>query len=665
MENNDEILRSLIKRVYHLEQEVIRLGGQPYKDEVNSLQSKESAISDTKIPTVQNAQPSTANPVANAASNKAYQKKSNVENKIGKNLMGILASVLIFFSLILFAGIAFNYISDIAKVAIMFAISIAIATFGIIKMPKKFSDKEYKYKTFFTTLAACGIGAIYITDLVAYFGFKCISLVPFIISLVIWIAVTMFLSYKCSSIFVYICNIGLVIATLLTAVQFENSLLGFLLYTICLIALYLMNRHEDFNYDCFYFIQYPIVFLMVSSAVETGLLSFVVFAILLMAVFVYANLAYKVNNRQIATNIVTVLLNVLAFIRICFGGDGNLIKYIVIALLIGMMALYFIMHYKSSKGLFYGVYIITYLVSVGIFLTTDMYILIALVPYILFVLLGFIIKDPVIRGGGYFALAISYFIHMNFYESWFVFIFYMLLLILVACTIRFIHYSMVDKYIITGILISYLSNIVAVFELNITISFALFALFAIIMNSRIFNRNYKTGEKEISSVIIGYIMCGVMIISGLGCSAAAKATPEFYQVTIILLITLILCCLNTVKLYKIGLPDMLVGFYLCIKFSLWIYVALHRMNAASYVISIVGILIAITCIILGFSFKQKAFRLYGLIVSLVSVIKLILFDISYDSNILRPVGFFIAGVLCFAISFIYSRLEKTLLTDEK
>ena len=665
MDNNDEILQNLIKRIYHLEQEVIRLGGEPYKKENASIPKVNEPVVKVKEQLPKEQAVAVTDTTTSKTSNKPVNKKSNVENKIGKNGMAIVASILIFFSLVLFAGIAFSYLSDIAKVVIMYLISIAIAAFGIVKTTKLDMEKNARFKTFYTTIAACGIGAVYITDLVAYFGFKCLPLIPFIIMLVIWIVITMYLSYKCSTIFAYICNIGLIIATVLTAVQFNSSIVAFILYTICLAALYMILRQENFNKDSFFFIQYPVVFILLSCAVETGALSYTIFIVLLVSVFVLANLIYRIEKKHIGTNVAVVVLNIAAFIRMCIGLDGNAMKYVVIGLIIGMMVMYFVRYYAENRILFYIVYAITYVSAVFVFLTTDMYITIALTPFILLLIAGFAKKDMWIRLGGYFAVITSYMIHMDFYESWGVFIIYLIILMAAGAAVVFISYSMVDKYVITAILSIVLFIAIDVLDFNICISFVSFGIMAFITNSEAYGRNLESKSEELISKIIGYIFSGCVILAGLSCSFNKNITPDLYQVIIIMLITLAVSCINTVKLFNIGIPEMLAGFYICIKFSLWIYTVLHRLEAASYVLSVVGIVVAIICIVLGFKFRQKSFRLYGLIISMVSVIKLILFDISYDSNILRPVGFFVAGVLCFAISFIYSKLEKTIAVEQE
>ena len=662
MDNNEEILQNLIKRVYHLEQEVIRLGGEPYKKTSQNEQPVSVPVQATVQTPVQDPVLASAPVIENTASeasSKPVSKKSTFENKIGKNGMAIVASILIFFSLVLFAGIAFSYLSDIAKVVIMYVISIGITVFGIIKMTKLDMEKNARFKTFYTTIAACGIGAVYITDLIAYFGFKCMPLIPFIVLLVVWIGITMCLSYKCSPIFAYICNIGLIIATILTAVQFSSSIIAFLLYTVCLVALYMILRQENFNKDSFFFLQYPVVFILLSCAVDTGALSYTVFIVLLIAVFLLANLTYKIEKKHIVTNVAMVILNIAAFIRMCTGLDGNVMKYVAIGIIIGMMITYFVRYYAENKILFYIVYAITYFASVFVFLTTDMYITVALTPFILLLVVGFVKKDMWIRIGGYIAVITSYMIHMDFYEAWYVSAIYLIILIAAGAAVVLIDYSMIDKYIVTALLSIVLLNTIDVLDLNICFFFVCFGIMAFVTNSDIYRMDLNLKSEEFASKVIGYIFSAGVIFAGIICSFSKSITPELYQVIVIMLITIAVSCINTVKLFNIGIPDIIVGFYICIKFSLWIYTVLHRLEAASYVISIVGIVVAIVCIMLGFKFRQKAFRLYGLIISMISVIKLILFDISYDSNLLRPVGFFVAGVLCFAISFIYSKLEKS------
>ena len=83
-------------------------------------------------------------------------------------------------------------------------------------------------------------------------------------------------------------------------------------------------------------------------------------------------------------------------------------------------------------------------------------------------------------------------------------------------------------------------------------------------------------------------------------------------------------------------------------------------EAASYLVSISLLLFAILSIVFGFYKDAVTFRLYGLVLSIVSVIKLIMFDIRYDSTLENAVSFFVCGLLCFVISFLYNRIDHRL-----
>ena len=55
---------------------------------------------------------------------------------------------------------------------------------------------------------------------------------------------------------------------------------------------------------------------------------------------------------------------------------------------------------------------------------------------------------------------------------------------------------------------------------------------------------------------------------------------------------------------------------------------------------------------------DKGLRSYGLGVSLIMILKLMLFDFNNDSDINKVVLFLIGGILILSISFIYMQLEK-------
>lgn len=106
------------------------------------------------------------------------------------------------------------------------------------------------------------------------------------------------------------------------------------------------------------------------------------------------------------------------------------------------------------------------------------------------------------------------------------------------------------------------------------------------------------------------------------------------------------------------------GMYMCIKITIFILNAVSSFNASQYVYSVLLFLIAISSIALGFVLHYKSMRLYGLMLSLISVAKLVLIDIQYDSTPLRAFSFFICGILCFIISTLYQKLNQKYADDD-
>ena len=80
----------------------------------------------------------------------------------------------------------------------------------------------------------------------------------------------------------------------------------------------------------------------------------------------------------------------------------------------------------------------------------------------------------------------------------------------------------------------------------------------------------------------------------------------------------------------------------------------------AYIFSIVTMITALVCITVGFTSKTKGLRVYGLIVVMLCVIKLVTVDISATNanSMSRVVAFVVGGIVCFIISGIYNKVES-------
>lgn len=83
-----------------------------------------------------------------------------------------------------------------------------------------------------------------------------------------------------------------------------------------------------------------------------------------------------------------------------------------------------------------------------------------------------------------------------------------------------------------------------------------------------------------------------------------------------------------------------------------------------YVLSLALMASALVCIGVGFGARIKALRLYGLIIIIGCVLKLVTFDIGNAETIMRVVAFIVGGLICFGISALYTYMVKRLDTPK-
>ncbi|MCL2883930.1 MAG: DUF2339 domain-containing protein, partial [Oscillospiraceae bacterium] len=78
----------------------------------------------------------------------------------------------------------------------------------------------------------------------------------------------------------------------------------------------------------------------------------------------------------------------------------------------------------------------------------------------------------------------------------------------------------------------------------------------------------------------------------------------------------------------------------------------------TYVVSLMCMLTALAAIVVGFLARAQYLRLYGLVLTLLCVLKLVTYDVAGLDTVLRVVTLISGGVICFAISALYSYSVK-------
>ena len=97
-----------------------------------------------------------------------------------------------------------------------------------------------------------------------------------------------------------------------------------------------------------------------------------------------------------------------------------------------------------------------------------------------------------------------------------------------------------------------------------------------------------------------------------------------------------------------------------LQLGAWMFYMLYKFKTPDFVISVCMIFFAVICIVLGFWKRDtaKSLRIFGLVLTIIFVVKFIVVDISFDSSITKALSFLAAGILCFGISAIYNHFEK-------
>lgn len=116
---------------------------------------------------------------------------------------------------------------------------------------------------------------------------------------------------------------------------------------------------------------------------------------------------------------------------------------------------------------------------------------------------------------------------------------------------------------------------------------------------------------------------------------------------------------NNIKtIYERHKDNPVAGIYTGVKLSIFIFAALNAYSFSGPYVSIGWLVLAIALILSGFKWQYKYLRMYGLFLSMFSIVKLLVFDISYDNPVIRAGSFLVSGGLCFVISLLYNAYSK-------
>ena len=182
-------LASAEKRITSLEQEVHRLSGGVQPSAPMSPVPTPSVAAPQPIP-AQRPVGAPVPPFPAAAAQPQSQPlptvpqqaaSGDVEGWVGRNLMGVVASLLILAGVTFLGFLVVPFMGDSAKITSMYLLSLAFSAAGILACRRRIS-------AFSQTLLGCGLGALFISVMVTFFVFHAVSSLAFLGLLAAWTA---------------------------------------------------------------------------------------------------------------------------------------------------------------------------------------------------------------------------------------------------------------------------------------------------------------------------------------------------------------------------------------------------------------------------------------------------------------------------------------------
>lgn len=614
-------------------------------------------------------------PAATAAPAGTQSSTRDYEKLFGRNFMGIFASVLIFISLIIFATLMLPYLTDTMKLIGLYAVSFGILLSGYLPARKNRNNK------FYITLIGCGIGSLYISLLLSDLYFKVISDITLYILILVWAVFIRYLSGLKNMVFHIIGQSGILISTILGTVLcvHDTDAAKFAALTVFyfLSALVFSGRDRTSyvrnlcNHIC------KSLNLVVIAAgfscmkpTDFGTVHIIMVMLCMLPEFYFS---YQDEYRHgIAFQLLTIA-NTVTLIFL-FGLTELFSKDSVYAFMyITALAMLFYVHRKRAADEIVSEVFFLIVIYLGChshpFLQHHLYAYLTAIPAMLYgkmrgrklylyagiayaaelLLLALSGSDPYTAAGFSMAPYAEYLIMTA--AVYLVFLF-------ICRTVDQVPFK-ITGYILSSVILAvfvhdssyqfmkycnmeHIRTIEDITGKAILIPFFLLAVIHLLMTA--FNR--PGNEKPVKSMML--IINALLMATGCACIGCRPWKPAS------ILITALLFLINSRRI--LGCHQN-AGYYIAFKYTVFMVCVLTSYDVTDYVVSISLLLFAIVSIIVGFYRGAVTFRLYGLILSMISIVKLIMIDIRYDSTMENAVSFFVSGILCFAISFLYHKID--------
>lgn len=662
-------LHKLQSEVEFLSKQLDLLNSVGIKEENQNIQSarQENPKQDAAVTVKTDIQPN---------DNKSVAKKRDIEKIFGQSWMGVIASGLIFISIVLAAILLIPRLTNGIKMAAMFILSFAFTIVGLLRLSK---DKDNKFNL---ALSGCGVGAIYISLLISCLYFKAFNEIVLYVFIFVWAIFICILSKTRSQVFQIIGQIGIIISVLFgcSYVKYRYDCDMFLMLEIYFVISSLiftfahLDKIFDKNLINLIFNCINLVTLLYTAnifATESIVMASSIIIIIYSLAQIVLCIRMDIPKRPVLysiLNIIFPLLIVKAIKTLVMESEYNEtiigISLLVIgAGMLGVMEWKLPDKKKPERVILQIPMMIIMLIAVVKIPFFDEHISYALLM-LPFMLAGFINKDYIYKYGSFVLLLFFECCQVGVWEKIiFEVIYYAILVYLFRKKNELYHEAgkMISYILFLPVAGTVVYKIVSLTEVDLLlkINILYFAISGINLLAIKFgfSQNPITEKKEQGVGILLTILHALMMFFVMTDIVILGIDSRDLMHIIMVIWALILFMANSKELLEKH-TGMGAGIYVGLKFTILLTVILSSFETANFVISIGLFLLAIVFIVIGFMFQYKSLRVYGLILSMLSVLKLVMVDMAYGKLSELALGFFASGILCFVISLIYNTIDK-------
>lgn len=630
---------------------------------------------------------------------KASGKKTGLlEGFIGRNLMGIFASVLVIVGLILLVTAASEYITDVIKVAIIYAASFAMLIAGLL------GNRKFR-NGFFMSLAGCGVGAVYISIFLTFGYFELVNVLVMFIMAAVWSIIVFFLGGRESALFHITGQSGLLVSLCFGMVEVMNNRMdqpevfsfALLFFYMCVTVFYaILDRNGKIGEAITVFIMNLIGLIFMFIAYSKVVVTYDVWqqimftGVLLLYSFWLTFISYMKFGRikPVAVDAVTgevikeegsatgwsvfygfnVFLTSMCLSLCCEIDQTPSWLIPLVGLVYVMISWMFVGLRRRDDAAFTACSVVSLVWSViyitGLSTVADLFgVGLVILPLLI---LAFLTKSKTLM-----IMDVASVILFAFHDAQYPAVYTLLMLLfLLSSTAAIIivkeFKASVYKICLIAAATIFLFRVpeilVKQYDLvKVTAQTFAYALF-VIMNTCLLSYCLKTKRNKTDYDYSLHIILNTLNVAGMIYGVGLIFASDNIVVHIINLVLLFV-------LVFINMPDMarnkntVHSLYNVIKLTMFAVVTIQSFDMDAFVITLACLVVSITSIILGFISESKVIRIYGLILSIVSIVKLLLFDLSFDSDIARALVVMLCGVIAFAICLVYNIVQKRLEED--